>query len=342
MKILILKPSSLGDVVHALPVLRHLKRWRPEAEAHWWISKEFAGLLEGDPDIAGLTLFDRSAWSSPTKCLQLARSILGLRARRFDLAIDLQGLARSGLVGWLARAERFVGVLDRREHAHMLYDLAVPRPSETTHAVDWYLAVLRALQIPVEGPIQWLATRAPLREHLRREHPDFGGRHLFLVPGARWDNKRWPVERFKELAALLARRPGFDKLVVLGGPGDAPLGASIRSAAPERVLDLTGRTSLLEMIEWLRDAAAVVTNDTGPMHIAAAHGVPVVSLFGPTRPERTGPHGQTDLALTHPIPCAPCMRATCRNPTPLECLWGIGAARVAETVSARLVAAERR
>lgn len=342
MKILILKPSSLGDVVHALPVLRHLKRWRPDAEAHWWIAKECRGLLEGDPDLAGLVPFDRDAWRSPAGWLRLTRSILQLRRQRFDLAIDLQGLARSALVGWLAAPRRLVGVLDRRENAHILHDVSIPRPTELTHAADWYLEVARALGAPTDGPIQWLAPKPLVREHLRREHPDFGGRHIFLVPGARWDNKRWPVERFQELAALLASQPGFDKLAVVGGPGDAKLGGAIRAAAPGRTLDLTGRTSLLELIEWTRDAAAVVTNDTGPMHIAAAHGVPVVSLFGPTRPERTGPHGQTHLALSHPLPCAPCMRASCRNPAERDCLWKITAARVAENVAARLSQAQPR
>ena len=165
MKILILKPSSLGDVVQALPVLRLLKRHYPGAEIFWWIESNLAGLLEGDPDLSGIFRFDRERWATPWHWGDIWKSIRALRQQRFDLIIDLQALARSGTVGWLANGKFFIGLHDARELAHGYYDVSVPRPSSQTHAVDWYLEVLRVIGVPVHDNFEWLPKRDTAARH---------------------------------------------------------------------------------------------------------------------------------------------------------------------------------
>ena len=161
---------------------------------------------------------------------------------------------------------------------------------------------------------------------------------IALQPGARWSNKRWPAESYAELVRLLApANPGFH-FAVLGGEEDRPLGEAIARVDPARCVDLTGRLSLLEMVEWIRLSSLMVTNDTGPMHVAAALGTPVVGLFGPTEPRRTGPYGQLDHVLQLNLACVPCLKSRCRYIKPCECLRALPAKAVFDAVQNRLTA----
>lgn len=336
MKVLILKPSSLGDVVQALPLLRLLKQHRPDAEIHWWLAAELLPLLEGDPDLAAIVLFERKRWRSPAYWPTGLAQIQAMRDARYDWVIDLQGLARSAMFAWLADGEYTVGLELEREGAHLAYDLPVPRPKDKPHAVDWYLAVARALGIPVHDRFEWLPSRAETAAVAEIKWPRDGSRWLGINPGARWDNKRWPAGHFAELVQRLAAQDASFRFALLGGSSDWQLTETIRRAAPDRCENFAGRTTLPELVELLRRCELLVTNDTGPMHLAAALRMPVVSLFGPTRPDQTGPYGQEAFALRHPLPCAPCMKSRCHWAEPMECLHAISATRVAETVLARL------
>ena len=320
MKILILKPSSLGDVVQALPVLRLLKAQDRTREIFWWISDDLAPLLREDPDLTGLFLFHRRRWGSPRHWGEVISSIREIRAHEFDWVIDLQGLARSAIVAWFANAKLTVGVEDWREGAPALYDLGVRRPSPLTHAVDWYLEVLPPLQVPVHWNFEWLAPHAEAAEQVRRKWNPAPGLWLTIVPGARWKNKRWPVEYFAELVRQLARAHDYLNFAILGTRADTELAWTICQAAPDRSVDLTGQTSLPEMVEWIRLSDGLVTNDTGPMHIGAALGKRIVSLFGPTEPRRTGPYGQSEESFRSALPCAPCLKPWCQYEKPIECL----------------------
>ncbi|MCC6819774.1 MAG: lipopolysaccharide heptosyltransferase II [Verrucomicrobiota bacterium] len=323
MKILILKPSSLGDVVQALPVLRLLKRHCPASEIHWWIDAGLAPLLEGDPDLAGVVRFERQRWAAPVHWPEMLRSIAALRAQQFDWVIDLQGLARSGAFAWLANGELLVGLDESREGARGFYDIIVPRPSFHTHAVDWYLAVLPRLGVPVHSDFVWLPERPAATAAVQSKWPADCARWIALQPGARWLNKRWPAEHFAELTRQLGAEFPDVRFAILGSAEDQPLGEIIARAAPERCLNLAGRTSLPEMIEWLRRCELMVTNDTGPMHVAAALGKPVIALCGPTEPRRTGPYGQWERVAQTKLPCVPCLKSRCAWPQPMECLTAL-------------------
>ena len=335
MKVLILKPSSLGDVVQALPVARLIRAHRPEAEIDWFLNRELAPLLEGDPDLRGIIPFDRKGWVGPLGWPEAWSTLRSLRTRRYDWVIDLQSLARTGAIAWLANGGFTIGLDDGREGAPGFHDFSVPRPTPATHAVDWYLGVLRHLGIPVHRNFEWLPAREWAAAPVRARCAEPGTRWIGLQPGARWTNKRWPVESFAVLARMLARDPSL-RIAVFGGRDDAALGAAIAAASPGRVQDFCGRLGLPELVEWLRACAVLVTNDTGPMHIAAAVGTPVVAPFGPTAATRTGPYGQIDTILRVNLACAPCLKPTCRNDEPMACLTRIDPERVHAEVRRRL------
>jgi heptosyltransferase I len=343
LKILILKPSSLGDVIQALPVLRLLKLHVRDAEIFWWIDSMLAPLLEGDPDLAGIVRFERKRWASPVHWTEMLRSIQWLRAQKFDLVIDLQCLARSAAFAWLADGKFLVGLDESREGARGFYDLAAPRKSFHTHAVDWYLSVLPQLGVPVHKNFIWLPERPEIAASVKSKW--FGEKSIFnpqsairnpqlilLQPGARWKNKRWPVENFSQLVSLLDKKFSDTRFAILGSREDKPFGEIISRAEPNRTFNLCGETSLPEMIEWIRLCDLLVTNDTGPMHVAAAMDKPVIALFGPTEPRRTGPYGQLENVLRIELPCSPCLKSFCTWKNPNECLTAISPATVFERV----------
>ena len=325
--------------------MRLLKLHLPQSEIFWWLESGLVPLLADDPDITGIFSFQRDSWAAPSGWFQFLRAVRAMRRERFDWAIDLQGLARSALSAWLANAELSIG-LDNpregaREGARLYYDLLTPRAAPGTHAVDRYLAVLPQLGVPVHDRFQWLPERPQVAASIRVKWPVVTGsaRWIALLPGARWDDKRWPVENFAELVKLLSAIEPHAQFVILGGNSDRPLGKTIADASPSCCLDLTGQTSLLEMIEWLRLGELVITNDTGPMHIAAALRKPVVALFGPTDPNGTGPYGQRRYVLQNTnLPCVPCMKSTCSYHEPLACLRALAPAMVCDRVRARLAA----
>jgi heptosyltransferase-1 len=195
-KILILKPSSLGDVIHALPVLRLLRLHFPQSEIFWWLSSHLVPLLEKDPDLTGIFPFDRKSTTAFDRFPKVWRSIREIRQKRFEWVIDLQGLARSGILAWLADAQLSIG-LDNpregaREGARAFYDLIVPRARPGTHAVDRYLSVLPRLGVPVHWQFEWLPERPEIAARIYPASVRQAVSWIALVPGGRWDNKRWP------------------------------------------------------------------------------------------------------------------------------------------------------
>jgi lipopolysaccharide heptosyltransferase I len=336
LKILILKPSSLGDVIHALPVLRLLKSHLPGSEIYWWLDVNLVPLLEKDADLTGIFPFQRKRWAAFHRWPEIATSVRTMRQKRFDWAIDLQGLARSGAFAWLSNARLTIGLNNlregQREGARGFYDLMPPTASAQTHAVDRYLAVLPLLGAPVHWNFDWLPERQEVRAQIQKKWTPGNAPWVVLLPGGRWDNKRWPVQCFVELVKLMRDRTDL-RFVTLGSASERPLGQAIESADPKRCLNLAGETSLWEMIEWIRLCRMTVTNDTGPMHVAAALKKPLVALFGPTNPYNTGPYGKLeDVIQITRLPCVPCLKAACWNTDPLACLRRITPAMVYEKV----------
>jgi heptosyltransferase-1 len=272
MRILIVKPSSLGDVIHALPTVNLLRRQFPDAHIAWLINSELSSLLKRCPVINDRIEFHRR--DSATWLPLLGQ----LRRQRFDLVVDLQGLLRSGIFAFVTGAHRRVGLSDAREGGRIFCNEIV-RVSRA-HAVDRYLSAARHLGCPA-SPIEFplgLDARAPARTLIA------------VNPLARWEAKIWGDARF---SALLDRLPA-SRVVLIGSAGERD---RIESINRGRVRNLAGQLDLFELAEFYRQCAAVITNDTGPMHLAAAVGTPVVALFGPTDPTLVGPYGPGHVVL---------------------------------------------
>ncbi len=243
------------------------------------------------------------------------------------------------MFAWLANGSTIIGLDNaregNREGAQIFYDLLAPRSPPGTPASERYLSVLNLLNIPITWDFDWLPPRPTLLPV--RPTPFAPRRSVVLLPGARWQNKRWPAEFFAEAVKRLAAQDPNLSFAVLGVAGDRPLAEVICRAAPDRCLDLTGRTSLSEMIEWLRQAELVISNDTGPLHVAAALGRPIIAMYGPSDPRYTGPHNQAASVLqAKHLPCVPCMKQTCHYHETLACLRTITPAEVASRAHAAL------
>ena len=331
MKVLILKPSSLGDIIHAIPVLRLIKQQRPDWEVHWWIAKHFSPVLEMDRDINALHYFDRNGWNSIKGVASGIKGVIRMRQEQFDVVIDLQGLARSALHGWAVRGGYTLGLDQKREGAVVQYDEVIERPDCQAHAVDWCREVLPRLGLKADAGFEWLPERTWLSENLKVQGFESDYRWIGLCPGARWRSKRWPLESFVDLVRKM--NSSDVRFAVIGGMEDRAMGE--RLGCENRVLDLTGRTTIPEMVEWLRVCSVVITNDTGPMHIAAAVNTPVVALFGPTNPQLTGPYRARGSVLRHQhLPCVPCFQRICPLPEERECLRAVSPEEVIAAIDA--------
>jgi lipopolysaccharide heptosyltransferase I len=328
-RVLIIKPSSLGDIVHALPVLAGLRAAHPRAHIAWLVAKPFVAFLDGHPMLDEVIPFDRKhygrMWRSPRAALDFLGFCLAIRRRNFDLIIDLQGLFRSGFLAWVGGAQRRVGFADARELSWLFMTQRVRGPwssrrapgrrdpASDVHAVEKNLHVARALGLAVDPPQFPLGLRDAESEAARAllaAAGVSGTRFIALAPGARWESKRWPVESW---AALIDRlhAGGGPTCVLLGGPDERALADAIVTRCRTKPANLIGRTSLRELTALLALAERVICCDSGPMHMTAALARPMVALFGPTNAARTGPYGRKTQVLALPLDCSPCYARVC-------------------------------
>lgn len=332
-RVCLIKPSSLGDVVHALPVLSALREAWPKAHIAWVINKGLRGLLDGHPHLDEVIPFDRSSVGfSPRGISTFASFLKGLRVRRFDLAIDLQGLFRSGLMTAATGAGFRVGLADAREGAGRFYSHRVSTGPQPIHAVDKMMRVVSAFGI--EAATQFLATISP-EDHAwaSRSLIACSGPRLVVNVGARWLTKRWPPSRFAEVARRAVQEKGVS-LVAVGAREDHSLvDELITGLGDVPILDLSGRTTLPQLAAVMAASDCVVSNDTGPLHLAAATGVRVVGVFTCTSPEKTGPYGPHALSVASKVWCAGSCVKTCSR---MECMGELTPDRVYEAVLRQL------
>lgn len=315
-RILLIKPSAIGDVVHALPVLNLLRRKWPEAHIAWVLTPACANLLENHPLLNEVILFERGkfgrGWREPAAAAGLVHFMKSLRGGEFDLVVDLQGLFRSGWMARQTRAAVRIGFANAREFAPMFYTHRVDIGTTEQHAVDRYVAVAAALNCgnaPVEFPFHVTDDdRRHVDAFVPADQP-----FAVLLPGTNWTTKRWPIERFASLVKPLRDRFGL-ATVAAGSPGEVEIASQIGGT------NVAGKTTLRQLVALLDRAALVIANDSGPMHIAAALGKPLVTLFGPTNPLRTGPYRRDDAVLRLDIPCSPCYSRACSHQSCLRWL----------------------
>jgi len=298
--ILIIKPSSLGDIVLALPALSAMRRNFPKARISWLIRPEFAPLIEGNPNLTEIIPFDRvlygKAWYSPAAMAQLWAFIRRLRQERFDTVVDLQGLFRTAGLGWLSGAVRRFGMANAREFGAIFYTDKVRQDEECIHLVDYYLKIIRemgATDVKVEFVLPRVKEAAGAIKGILAQHNVPLDGYAVFVPGSAHRGKCWPRERFAKLAEEIVKRFGL-AIVACGTAGERDIVKELKNIARTPITDLAGKTSLKELVELLRGARLVVSNDTGPGHIAAALGVPLVMMFGWSNPTRVMPYGRPE------------------------------------------------
>ncbi|HTU91856.1 MAG TPA: glycosyltransferase family 9 protein [Gemmataceae bacterium] len=304
-RIALLKPSALGDIIHSLPVLPALRRRYPNAHITWVINQVYAPLLCGHRDLNDVLPFDRRA--SHRGWAAAVRSWLGflseLRRRRFDLVIDLQGLSRTAVMVAASGASRRVGLSTAREGATWTYTDVVPVDDfNAIHAVDRCWRIAEAFGVG-DAPKEF---HIPIPDEARRwaEATTRGYPRPWLTigPGARWMTKRWPPQHF----AALARRAwdAFGGTVFfVGGHEETAAALAVRRRLSGPCRDLTGRTTLPQLAALLERADAMLANDTGPLHLAAALGRPIVAPYTCTRVRLNGPYPLQPGAVETTVPC---------------------------------------
>jgi len=293
-RILIVRLSAVGDVVHGLPVLNALRDAFPQAVLAWVVEQRAAALLQGHKSLDELIVVPRGWLKSPAMVWRLRRR---LRAMRFDLTIDLQGLTKSAVAAWLSGAPRRIGFggANGRELSPWLNNQRVV--STARHVIDCNLQLLQPLGIESPG-VRFDLPESPddraTAERIIRE-AGLGDRFAVINPGAGWPSKLWPPERFAAVARHLGRR-GVPTLVVWGGQREHDWAEEI-VAGSSGGGRLAAATSLAELAALARRASLFIASDTGPLHIAAAVGTPCVGLYGPMSGQRNGPYGPQHVIL---------------------------------------------
>ena len=368
-RILLIKLSAVGDVVHTIPVLNKLRRRYPSARIDWLVTPAIADLIRHHPGVNDVILFARQDWSAPWPGLpafgRLAKLAARLRRARYDLIVDMHGQFRTAFftlaagapvrVGfdrpraqvWSASGRTFPAETYRhawkgaREASWIAYTHRMAVPTLDLHAVDRYLNIGPMLGLD-GGPADF---SFPIPQHavegvdaLLNKHGIAAGAPVLLcAPGTNWETKHWSADRFAEVARHFLKR-GW-RMVLIGSERERSVCARVAAAATGTV-DLCGQTSLAELAALVRRSGGCITNDSGPMHMAVALDRPVVSIFGPTDALWIGPYGRPDAVVRADLPCAPCYLRElrqCRHGH--ACMDQVTAAAVIERMEAILAAA---
>jgi len=317
-KILIIKPSSLGDIIHSLPFLGALRGKYPDAYIAWLVNRELSAFLKGNPLIDEIIEFERQEWAGPIRFIRKTGGFLKfvrcIRERRFDICIDLQGLFRSAFLAGASGAPLRMGLADAREFGSLFYNAKVVAPTKDMHAVDRYLLFglpLGLEDVKVEFPINITkAAEAKAAELVPRKK---GHLVIGISPAARWPTKRLPIEIFAEVAAGISRNHEA-QFVLLGTEADKENIDKLEELLHNGAVNLAGRTTLADLSAVIRRMDLLLTNDSAPMHLADALGVKLVAVFGPTSPVRTGPYFQRENVVRARLECAPCFKKKCNSP----------------------------
>ena len=319
--ILVVKLSAIGDVIHALPVSYAIKETFPDAHLTWVVEPTAYDILAGNPFIDNIILFEKKRFRTVRGFLEEFRPFRHeLRARKYDAALDLQGLFKSAAIVAQSGAKLRLGTANMREGSAYVSH-SVKGAHASGHIVERYLDVARALGCRV-GEVRFPVAVSPAEaasadallaaEGVREDH-----RFAVLAIGANWPNKRWPVKYFAVLADWLYSEKLIPVLVG-GGRLDESLVRDIEALTEVPPVNLVGRTSLKKLAHIFKRADLVLGGDTGPVHLAAGLGTKTVMLMGPTDANRNGPYGQQENAMEIPRSCKACWKRRC--PKGIDCL----------------------
>ncbi len=365
-RILLIKLSAVGDVVHTIPLLNALRRRYPKARIDWLTTPAMADLLAHHPAINNVIEFTRDDWRAPwraTPFINAARLIGRLRAARYDLVLDLQGQFRSGVLAFASGAPVRIGFArpdpalwralprktpdEARKHAWqgaregswLAYTHTIDLPTLDLHPVDRTLRVAPLLGLG-EPPADFsfpIPRDAATRITALLDYYGIGqSNFIALAPATNWDTKEWRAEGFAEVARHFLQKNSA--VALIGSARERERCEQIAALAPGAV-NLAGETTLSELAALLARAAVCVSNDSGPMHLAVALGRPVVGIFGPTDPVWAGPYRRERAVVRLDLPCAPCyLRRVADCPNGHACMENLAAGAVIERVAAMLAA----
>ena len=344
-RILLVRLSAVGDCLHAVPVLAALRRRWPKAFLGWAIESGGHALLNGHPMVDRFHVFPRRAFKRKEGTLFERMKLLStfrkeLKRERYDAAIDIQGLTKSGLVAWWSGARLRIGFRgeESRELNTLLVNKRVPVPDEAVHIVDKNLALLKGLGLEPPAKPEWaMPDYAPESAEMEKflEPLKLGrepGRRPFALvnPGATWFTKRWPPERFGQVAAGLIRHHHMPVVATWAGDEEKAAAEIILKTANSPEAHLAPPTDLRQLAALCAKASLFVGNDTGPLHMAVAVGTRSVAVFGASDPLRNGPFGREHRIQAGGPECQPCWKKTCARED-LACLMWVTPEKVLES-----------
>ena len=332
-KILLIKLSAVGDVVHTIPVLNKLRRRYPHAQLHWLVTPPIAELLRHHPAITRIIEFEREAWSKPWRLAPFAsyaRLAAELRRANYDLVVDMHGQFRTAALALATGASARIG-FDRprarvwdasprkfpeqarkhawqgaREGSWMAYTHHIPVPTLDLHAVNRYLSVGPILGLdkdPADFSFPIPQAAVSRIDSLLRRHGVDNTHLVIMAPGTIWETKHWGSDKFAQVARHFISKGCA--VILIGSQRERVVCEEVADLAPGAV-DLAGMTTLSELAALTRRSAICITNDSGPMHLAVALDRSVISIFGPTDPIWIGPYGRADAVLQADLECSPC------------------------------------
>lgn len=339
MNILIVKLSAIGDVIHTLPSLAALRRLYPNAHITWVVEEAAADIVKSHPYLNAVIVSRRKSWSKDILNYKFLKPLFNmcllikeLRRRRYDLVIDFHGLFKSSIIVLLSSGKRKLGYDSLQELSGLFLNEKIPEDMNK-HAVDRYLDLPRYLGANIDKAKFVLPqnndAEAKVKSLMSKYNLD-GKNFIAINPIAYWETKLWDDDNFARLADLIKNNL---KMNIVFTGSEKRSNEGITSKMKTKGINLGGQTTLLELAYLYKKARLVITTDSGPMHLAAAIGTPVVALFGPTDPARTGPYGEGHTIVRTELPCSPCFLKKC--PT-RKCMQNISAEQVFAVIAEKL------
>jgi heptosyltransferase-1 len=297
----------MGDIIHALPLLVSLRKSFPNRYIAWGVKEKFADLLEKNPYLNEVIIWEeRGFW----------KFVKDIRNRKFDVVLDLQGLFRTGLIAYLSQAPQRWGFTKEEAKERQLFFLNIRIPTPSANIVEKYLDFAEHLQANriIEFPLaEKEASREYTSQYFQRMNVSPGDKIIALIQSTGWGNKNWRPERFAHLGRLINTKKNWKVLLVWGtGEAEKEKANKINEMAAGKLL-IAPATTISQLVSLLKRCSMAIGGDTGPLHLAAALGLPVIGLYGPTSPSRNGPFTPKKEIIYHsPYPCSPCWKRTCK------------------------------
>jgi len=343
LEILIIKLSAIGDVIHSLPSLRALREIFPDARISWVVETAASDLLIGNPDLDRIIISHRKKWAANLRNLRDVRDTFSeaasflrdLRDRNYDIIIDFHGLFKSAVLAFLARGKRKIGYDSMQELSGIFYNEKITEDMGK-HAVDRYLDFPRYLGFKGDKAefkiYPGVENERQVEDLLRAHQIEPGDPVIAVSPQALWDTKLWDNQKFAALCDRISDELGMK--IVFTGSGAEEMIADITAKMKTAAVNLEGRTTLRGLAALFKRVSLLVTTDSGPMHLAAAMGTPVVAIFGPTSPARTGPYGGTHNVIQKiDMKCVPCFLKHCETK---DCMDSVTVDEVFQAVKMRI------